>query len=93
MHADRRLVANPESPGWKYIEDRRDVPALVAMVRATGRSMLIGPEAVATIEEWLARTGWGADEGPVRLGSVDNEAFMPPIPAPLLRLFRLAHAR
>lgn len=69
LEADRRLVANPQSPGWDWILGRRDIPGTVAQVRATGRSMRVGPEEVERVSQWIERVGWEPDEAPMLLAA------------------------
>jgi hypothetical protein len=64
---DTKLVANPSSAGWPYIDRRRDIPGVVAQVRATGRAMTLGPEAAEEVATWIERVGWEPNEAPMIL--------------------------
>jgi hypothetical protein len=62
-----RLEANPRSAGWLWIDGRRDIPGVVAMVRTTERGMTLGPETAAEVTGWIERVGWEPNEAPVLL--------------------------
>lgn len=65
---DHKLVPNARSAGWLWIGDRlRTIPGVVAMVRETGCSMTLGPEATAEVLAWIGRVGWDRGEAPVLL--------------------------
>jgi hypothetical protein len=65
-----RVVPMPGTTGWAYIENRRDVPGVVALARRTGRPMSVGVEAAQDVLSWIADVGWrgwAADKAPVRV--------------------------
>jgi hypothetical protein len=64
---DMRLEPNLASAGWPWIDGRRDIPGVVATVRAAGRGMTLGPEAAAEVTAWTASVGWELNEAPVLL--------------------------
>ena len=64
------MTAVPTSAGWDWLPGRRDIPGVVAQLRATGKSKTLGPEAAGEVRAWIEQVGWKADSAPVRLTPV-----------------------
>ena len=64
------MTAVTDSAGWDWLPDRRDIPGVVAQLRATGTPKTLGPEAASEVRAWIEQVGWEPDSAPVRLTPV-----------------------
>jgi hypothetical protein len=64
---DIQMTAVPTSAGWDWLSERRDIPGVVAQLRATGKSKTLGPEAASEVRAWIEQVGWKPDSASVRL--------------------------
>jgi hypothetical protein len=67
---DIHMTAVQTSAGWDWLSDRRDIPGVVAQLRATGNPKTLGPEAACEVRAWIEQVGWEPDFAPVRLTPV-----------------------